>query len=191
MLEPCDAKVSRTVLRGLGDRKVARLLGKNAKQITCGIRFGVLAPFAFSGMNNADIAPCATSGLPASQVGAFTTASPVCWVVRPMPRTAFYFIRSATTGFVASVSTYRNRVSFSEAFEGLEPDEGKLSRPVLRGPGSREAAWLLGNRQLTAEGLSPSQTCSHVGRYQPLDSSGSCHPLKTAAFRRDQRVPPV
>jgi lipopolysaccharide/colanic/teichoic acid biosynthesis glycosyltransferase len=28
MLEPCDAKVSRTVLRGLGDRKVARLLGK-------------------------------------------------------------------------------------------------------------------------------------------------------------------
>ena len=28
MLEPCDAKVSRTVLRGLGDRKVAWLLGK-------------------------------------------------------------------------------------------------------------------------------------------------------------------
>ena len=27
MLEPCDAKVSSTVLRGLGDRKVARLLG--------------------------------------------------------------------------------------------------------------------------------------------------------------------
>jgi hypothetical protein len=48
-------------------------------------------------------------------------------------------------GFIASVSPYRNRVSFREAFEGLEPDEGKLSRPVLRGPGSREAAWLLGN----------------------------------------------
>ena len=28
-------------------------------------------------------------------------------------------------------------------------------------------------RQLTAEGLAPSQTCSHVGRYQPLSSSGS------------------
>ena len=28
-------------------------------------------------------------------------------------------------------------------------------------------------RQLTAEGLSPSQTRSHVGRYQPLSSSGS------------------
>ena len=27
MLEPCDAKVSSTVLRGPGDRKVARLLG--------------------------------------------------------------------------------------------------------------------------------------------------------------------
>ena len=27
MLEPCDAKVSSMVLRGLGDRKVARLLG--------------------------------------------------------------------------------------------------------------------------------------------------------------------
>ena len=27
MLEPCDAKVSCTVLRGLGDRKVAWLLG--------------------------------------------------------------------------------------------------------------------------------------------------------------------
>jgi len=30
MLEPCDAKVSSTVLRGLGDRKVARLLGNEA-----------------------------------------------------------------------------------------------------------------------------------------------------------------
>ena len=77
MLEPCDAKVSRTVLRGLGDRKVAWLLGRNAKQITCGTRFGVLVLFAISGMNNVDVAPCATRELPGSQVGAFTTASPV------------------------------------------------------------------------------------------------------------------
>jgi hypothetical protein len=62
-----------------------------------------------------------------------------------MPRIAFYFIQSAMTGFIVSAFPYRNRVSFKEAFEGLEPDEGKLSRPVLRGPGSREAAWLLGN----------------------------------------------
>src|SRR3981189_3243509 len=73
---------------------------------------------------------------------------PVSWGVRPMPRTAFCFIRSAMTGFIVSVWPYRNRVSLREAFEGLEPDEGKLSRPVLRGPGSRKAAWLLGPRQL-------------------------------------------
>ena len=33
MLEPCDAKVSRTVLRGLGDRKVAWLLGTECDPI--------------------------------------------------------------------------------------------------------------------------------------------------------------
>ena len=38
-------------------------------------------------------------------------------VVRPMPRTAFYFIQNAMTGFIVSVSPYPNRVSFSEAFE--------------------------------------------------------------------------
>jgi GTP cyclohydrolase I len=63
-------------------------------------------------MNNVDVASCVTRELPGPQVGAFITASPVCWVVRPMPRTASYFIRSAMTGFIASVSTYRNRVSF-------------------------------------------------------------------------------
>src|SRR5215469_9855260 len=118
---------------------------KNAKRTICGTPSGVLALCAISGMNNADIAPCATRELPGLPVGAFTTASPVCWVVRPAPRTAFYFTRSAMTGFIASVFTYLNRVSSQEAFEGFEPDEGKLSRPVLRGPGSREAAWLLGN----------------------------------------------
>ena len=61
------------------------------------------------------------------------------------PRTAFYFIQSAMTGFTASVFPSRNRVSPQEAFEGLEPDEGKLSRPVLRGPGGRKAVWLLGH----------------------------------------------
>ncbi len=67
------------------------------------------------------------------------------------------------TGFIASVFTYRNRVSFREAFEGLEPDEGKLSRPVLTGPGSREAAWLLGPRQLVVWGLTPHKIHSLVG----------------------------
>jgi len=49
------------------------------------------------------------------------------------------------TGSIVSVSPFRNRVSFKEAFEELELGEGKLSRPVLRGPGGRKAAWLLGN----------------------------------------------
>ncbi len=62
-----------------------------------------------------------------------------------MLRTAFCFIRSATTEFIANASPYRNRVSLKEAFEGLEPDDGKLSRPVLRGLGGRKAARLLGN----------------------------------------------
>ena len=49
------------------------------------------------------------------------------------------------TGFIVSVFLFRNRVSSKEAFEGLELGEGKLSRPVLRGPGGRNAAWLLGS----------------------------------------------
>jgi hypothetical protein len=44
-----------------------------------------------------------------------------------------------------SVFPFRNRVSSKEAFEGLEPGEGKPSCPVLRGPGGRKAAWLLGS----------------------------------------------
>jgi hypothetical protein len=65
-----------------------------------------------------------------------------------VPRTAFYFIPSAMTGFIVNAFPFRNRVSFKEAFEGLELGEGKLSRPVLRGPGGRKAAWLLGIESL-------------------------------------------
>jgi len=50
------------------------------------------------------------------------------------------------TGFIVCIFSFRNRVSPKEAFEGLEPGEGNLSRPVLRGLGSREAAWPLDNR---------------------------------------------
>ena len=57
-----------------------------------------------------------------------------------MLRTSFYFIPSAMTGSIVSVFSFRKRVSAKEAFEGLELDEGKLSRLVLRGQGSRKAA---------------------------------------------------
>ena len=65
-----------------------------------------------------------------------------------MLRTAFYFIPSAMTGFIVSVFPFPNRVSPKEAFGGLELGEGKPSRPVLRGPGGRNAAWLLGSHHL-------------------------------------------
>ncbi len=50
MLEPCDAKVSSTVLRGLGDRKVARLLGNVTSERLAEHpgRFKKLASRAFS-----------------------------------------------------------------------------------------------------------------------------------------------
>src|SRR6266566_4630254 len=61
-----------------------------------------------------------------------------------MQITAFCFIQSATTGFTANVFSYPYRVSLKEAFEGPEPDDGKLSRPVLRGPAPSNGGWLLG-----------------------------------------------
>jgi len=64
--------------------------------------------------------------------------------------TASCSIQSATTGFTANVFPYRSRVSLKEAFEGLEPDDGKLSRPVLRGPGPSNGVWLLGRQFIQA-----------------------------------------
>jgi len=49
------------------------------------------------------------------------------------------------TGFIVSVFPFRDRFSLQEAFEGLELGERKFSRPVLRGPGGRKVAWLLGS----------------------------------------------
>src|SRR6201987_950001 len=120
---------------------------KNAKGLTCWKRFGVLVLFATSGMNNVVSARCAIQKSPGSPAGAFITASHVRWVVRQLLATAFYFIPSAMTGFIVSVFPFRNPVSSKEACEGLELGERKLSRPVLRGPGGRKVAWLLGNQQ--------------------------------------------
>jgi hypothetical protein len=115
-------------------------------------RFGVLVRFAFSGMNNLASAPYAKSASPGSRVGVFIVASPVCWAARTASRTVLYFIQSATTGFIANLFPSRNRVSLKEAFEGPEPYDGKLSRPVLRGPAPSNGGWLLGEailRQLS------------------------------------------
>jgi len=61
-----------------------------------------------------------------------------------MQRTASYFIPSAMTRFIACVfSVSKPRVSLNEAFEVLEPDDGELSRPVLRGPGPSNEVRLL------------------------------------------------
>ena len=61
-----------------------------------------------------------------------------------MPKTAFYSIRSATTGFTVSVFLYPSRVSLKEAFAVLELCAGKLACTVLRGPGPSNGVWLLG-----------------------------------------------
>jgi hypothetical protein len=125
------------------------LTSKNAKGLTWWKRFGEPVRFAISGMNNVDSARSAIPKSPGSQAGACFTASPVCRAVPLLPRTPFYFIPSAMTGFLVSVFSFRNRVSSQEVFEGLELGEGKPSRPVLRGPGGCKAAWLLGTSPTT------------------------------------------
>ena len=83
------------------------------------------------------VLPGVPARLRGSRVGAYIIASLLCRVVPRVPKTAFCFIQSATTGFTPTSFRVENRVSLKEAFEGLEPDEGKVSRPVLRGPGTR------------------------------------------------------
>src|ERR1700739_344484 len=61
-----------------------------------------------------------------------------------MQKTASCSIQSAPTGFTAYIFPYRSHVSLKGAFEGPEPDEAKVSRPVLRGLGPSDGARLLG-----------------------------------------------
>jgi len=63
-------------------------------------------------------------------------------------RIAFCFIPSAMTGFIAYVFLYPNRVPLKGALEVLEPDDGKLSRPVLRGPNPSNGVRLLDSEPL-------------------------------------------
>ena len=100
---------------------------------------------AFSGMYKPASAPSARSASPRLRGGVFIIASPACCAARTASRTVPYFIQSATTGFIASIFPSRNRVSPKQAFEGPEPYDGKLSRPVLRGPAPSNGGRLLGD----------------------------------------------
>jgi len=51
------------------------------------------------------------------------------------------------TGFTTSAFLFRNRVSPTEAFEGLELCEGKLSCTVLRGLDGSNPVRLLGDSE--------------------------------------------
>ena len=67
------------------------------------------------------------------------------------------------TGFIASVFLFPNRVSHWEAFEVLEPDDGKLSRPVLRGLDPSNGVRLLGDNL--------------AGLIEPMIDRAGAHPL--------------
>ena len=103
---------------------------KSAKRIICRTRFEAPVYFAFFGMNNAASALCVRPESPVLPDGAFIIASLGRRAVRLVPRTAFCYIPSAMTGFTACVFRFPNRVSLKEAFEVLEPDEGK---PIMSG----------------------------------------------------------
>ena len=99
------------------------------------------------------------------------------------------------TGFIVSVFPFRNRVSSKEAFEGLELGERKLSRPVLRGPGGRKVAWLLGNYRAGSLFSRDRNLVFHAGSYSTLVKPGSSlfymlvEKLKHLVFpRRDVRI---
>jgi len=98
------------------------------------------------------------------------------------------------TGSIVSVFSFRNRVSVNEACEGLELGGGKLSRPVLRGPGGREPAWLLGSYRRTTRSSRVigqmdfgriSQFSGNRVPQNPADPSVAESPLERAGFSRE------
>jgi hypothetical protein len=119
------AKLTRTIRRG-------NPISSNAKGPTCRNRSGAELCSAFSGVHSADSVLCVRRKSLNLRDGACITASPARWVDRPAQRTVFCFIQSATVPSITRVCPFPNRAS-SEAFEGLEPCEGKLSCTVLRG----------------------------------------------------------
>lgn len=72
-----------------------------------------------------------------------------------------------------------NRLHSTEVLQRLEPDEGKLSRPVLRGGGDRKAASLPDEQDLRNSGEIKWKPAMHLLRLL----------LTGAATLRDARVP--
>ena len=70
-------------------------------------------------------------------------------------------------------------IPFEQQLEGRH-----ISLIVIRAPSNK-----MNVLAESAQGISP--RAAHRTGLEPLDSSGSCHPLKAAAFHQDQRVPPV
>jgi hypothetical protein len=68
------------------------------------------------------------------------------------------------TGFIAYVFLSPNRVSLKEAFEVLEPDDGKPSRPVLRGPGLSDGVRLLDPGRLNVAVGITTYSCEYLER---------------------------
>src|SRR6516162_119546 len=95
------------------------------------------------------------------------------------------------TGFIVSVFLFRNRVSPKEAFEGLELGEGKPSRPVLRGPGGRKAAWLLGSWTTPPRGTSvgSEEARLHAGLRPPLKLHVQFSRMQLSRRRKTSEMP--
>ena len=104
----------------------------NVKGPICWNRSGAVICFATSGTRSAVSVLCALRKSLNLRDGACTIAFPARRVARLVQRTVSCFTQSATATSITGVYPFPNRVS-SEAFEGLEPCEGKLSRTVLRG----------------------------------------------------------
>ena len=78
------------------------------------------------------------------------------------------------TGFIASVFLFSNRVCHWQAFEVLEPDDGKLSRPVLRGPDPSNGVRLLGD--------------NWAGLIEPMRAARELNPLALFTEQKSHRT---
>ena len=113
-----------------------------------------------------------------------------------MPRTAFCFIRNATTGFTVSAFPYPSRVSLKEAFAVLELCAGKLACTVLRGPDPSNGVWLLGamkeNRWNKVKALQRLLTYSYSGKVLAVrrvtENNGKGTPVLTVLSGRHQKI---